>query len=70
VERVEVGQAAVTRAHETQRIVRDRYASGMASVTEVLRSAEAALEAEFQRIGARVDVLVQRAALDRARGQL
>lgn len=65
-----VGRAAVAQAQESQRILRDRYASGMATVTDVLRAAEAALQAEFQAIGARVDVLVQRAALDRARGQL
>ncbi len=68
--RERVGRAAVAQAQETQRIVRDRYESGMATVTDVLRAAEARLQAEFQAIGARVDVLVQRAALERARGRL
>lgn len=68
--RERVGRMAVAQARETQRIVRDRYESGMATVTDVLRAAQATLQAEFQEIGARVDVLVRRAALDRARGRL
>lgn len=66
--RQRVGQAAVAQAIESQRIVRDRYEAGMASVNDVLRAANALIDAESQRIGADVDLLVSTAMLDRARG--
>jgi len=64
-----VGQAAVAQARESQRIIRDRYDSGLASVTDVLRAANAVLDADSQRIGALVDLLVSQAMLDRALGR-
>jgi len=64
-----VGRASVAQARESHRIIRDRYDGGMADVAELLRAAQAVLDAESQEIAARVDVLVQAAALDRALGR-
>ncbi|MGE3176915.1 MAG: TolC family protein [Vicinamibacterales bacterium] len=65
-----VGQAAVDQARESQRIVRDRFDAGLATVTDVLRASTALLDAEARRTGALVDALVSRAALDKATGRL
>lgn len=64
-----VSQAAVDQARESQRIVRDRFEAGLATVTDVLRASTAVLDAEAQRTAALVDALVNRAALDRAVGR-
>jgi len=53
-----------------RRIIRDRYESGLATVTDVLRAAEAALDAESRATGAETDVILQTVALDRAVGRL
>lgn len=63
-----VGRAAVMQARESQRMIRDRYEAGMAPAGDVIRAATAALDAEAQRIGALVDVIVGTAALRRAAG--
>jgi outer membrane protein TolC len=68
--REEVGGAALTQARESQRIIRDRYESGLATVTDVLRAAEATLDAESRAIAAGMDVILQTVALDRALGRL
>jgi outer membrane protein TolC len=68
--REEAGRAALTQARESQRIIRDRYESGLATVTDVLRAAEAALEAESRTTAAEMDVILQTVALDRALGRL
>lgn len=65
-----VGRAAVDQAREGQRIIRDRYESGLATITDVVRAADALLQAEHQAIAARIDVVLQSLALDRARGRL
>lgn len=65
-----VGRAAVLQARESQRIVRDRYEEGLAVVNDVLRAANALLDAESQRVSAIVDLVVARAALDRAIGKV
>jgi outer membrane protein TolC len=67
--RVKVGQAVVAQAAESQRIVRDRYEAGLATVNDVLRAAHAVLDAESLRVAAFVDLLVGAAALDRATGR-
>ncbi len=67
--RQEVGQAATAQAAESQRIIRDRYDAGLASVNDVLRAANAVLDAESQRTAALVDLLVSQAMLDRALGR-
>ena len=63
-----LARTVVQQAAERQRIVRDRYEQGLTDVTSLLRAAEAAMQAQEQRIRARVDVLVETAALQRALG--
>ncbi len=70
VAREVVGRSAVLQARESQRIIRDRYDAGLASVNDVLRAANALLDAETLRISSIVDVMVARAALDRATGKI
>ncbi len=67
--RAAVGRATVLQARESQRIIRDRYDSGLAGVGDVLRAANALLDAETLRIASVVDVMVGQAALDRAVGR-
>ena len=69
-ERERVGQAALTQARESQRIVRDRYEGGLATIGDVLRAAGAVLDAESRATGAQVDVIIEAVALDRAVGRL
>ena len=64
-----VGRSARQQAAESQRIIRDRYEAGLASVNDVLRAAEAVLQTELQYTTAAVDVIVSAAMLDRARGK-
>ena len=68
--REEAGRAALTQARESQRIIRDRYESGLATVTDVLRAAEATLDAESRTTTAEMDVILQTVVLDRALGRL
>lgn len=68
--REDVGRAALTQARESQRIIRDRYQSGLATVTDVLRAAEAMLDAESRATAAEMDVILHAVALDRALGRL
>ena len=68
--RADAGRAALTQAQESQRIIRDRYESGLATVTDVLRAAEATLDAESRATTAETDVILQTVALDRALGRL
>jgi outer membrane protein TolC len=63
------GRASVAQARESQRIIRDRYESGLADVVALLRAAEAVQEADARQTTARVDVVIASAALDRARGK-
>ena len=69
-ERERVGQAALMQARESQRIVRDRYDGGLATIGDVLRSAGAVLDAESRATAARMDVIIEAVALDRAVGRL
>jgi outer membrane protein len=64
-----VAQAIVSQARESGRIVRDRYENGLADVTVLLQAARAELDADAQDVSARVALVVQRAALDRAVGR-
>jgi outer membrane protein TolC len=66
----DAGRAALTQARESQRIIRDRYESGLATVTDVLRAAEAVLDAESRATTAEMNVILQSVALDRALGRL
>jgi len=67
--RVAVGAAATAQARESQRIIRDRYDAGVVGVADVLRAAQAVLDAELQHTTAQVDVVIEAAALDRAVGR-
>jgi outer membrane protein TolC len=67
--RVEVGATAVSQARESQRIIRDRYETGVVGVGDVLRAAQAMLDAELQHTIAQVDVITAAATLDRAVGR-
>lgn len=67
--RADVGVAAVSQARESHRIIRDRYEAGLAGVNDVLRAAQAMLDAELQHTAAEVDVITAAAALDRAVGR-
>ena len=64
------GRAALAQARESQRIIRDRYEAGLASVTDVLRAAESVFDAESRATAAEMDVLLETVALDRAAGRL
>lgn len=64
-----VGRAALAQARETQRILRDRYESGLVGVTDLLQAAQATVQAEARDTASRVDVLIQAAALERALGR-
>jgi outer membrane protein TolC len=64
-----VGRAAVDQARESQRIVRDRYESGLADAAMLLRAADAVQQADVQQITARVNALTATAALKRATGR-
>jgi outer membrane protein len=68
--REDVGRAALAQARESQRIIRDRYENGLASVTDLLRAAEATLNAESRATAAEMDVILQGVALERALGRL
>jgi outer membrane protein TolC len=67
--RYRVGRAAVDAARESQRIIRDRFDAGIASVNDVLRSSTALLDADANRIAALVDTMVATAVLRRAVGR-
>ena len=68
--REEAGRTALAQARESQRIIRDRYETGLATVTDVLRAAEATLDAESRATAAELDVILQTVALERAMGRL
>jgi outer membrane protein TolC len=63
------GRAAVEQARESQRITRDRFEAGLASVSDVLRASSAVVDAEEQRVSAVVDAVVSEAMLRRAVGR-
>ena len=63
------GRAAVDQARESQRIVRDRFEAGMASVNDVLQASTAVLDADSNRTSALVDAIVSEAMLRRALGR-
>ncbi len=67
--RGDVARTARVQARESQRIIRDRYEAGLVSVNDVLRAATAVLDSDLQYTSAVVDVFVNRALVDRARGQ-
>jgi outer membrane protein TolC len=64
-----VARAAVDQARESQRILRDRFAAGIAPVNDVLRASASVLEAEASSIAALTDAIVANAMLRRALGR-
>lgn len=66
----DVGRAALAQARESQRIVRERYDGGLATIADVLRAAEAVRAAELRATAAEMAVILQRLALERALGRL
>ena len=64
------GRAALAQARESQRIIRDRYDAGLATVTDVLRAAEAVFEADARATAAEMDVILETVVLNRAGGRL
>jgi outer membrane protein TolC len=67
--REETGRAAVAQAREAQRIIRERYESGMAGVTDLLRAANALFDAELQQRAASVDVFISQKTLESVVGR-
>ncbi|MCC6368860.1 MAG: TolC family protein [Bryobacterales bacterium] len=69
-ERIQVAEATVAQADESLRIVRNRYESGLSTVTDLLRNQVAKLEASFRRLAAIHDQRVAAAMLELAAGSL
>lgn len=57
-ERLKMSQKAVAQAREALRIVKDRYAEGLTTITEVLRAETAYRKAQWMELGARYDHVV------------
>ena len=69
-ERVVVEEASVAMAEENLRIVRNRYESGLTTVTELLRSEVAVAEVRTRRLAAVADVRLAAVAIDLSEGTL
>jgi outer membrane protein TolC len=67
--RESAGRAAVEMAGESQRMIRDRFDAGLATVNDVLRAATAVLDAETNRTAALVGVITGEGHLRRALGR-
>jgi outer membrane protein TolC len=67
--REQVGRSARAQAEEGQRITRNRYEAGLAGINDILRAANAVLDAESLYTSALVDLVISAAQLDRARGR-
>lgn len=69
-ERINVTEAAVAQAEESLRILRNRYSSGLANITDVLRAQTALLETKTRKLAATYDQRIAAVALERAAGTL
>lgn len=69
-QRVEVTRATVDQAEESLRITKNRYEAGLTTVTELLRSETALLEAKLRALGALYDQRVAAVMLELASGTL
>lgn len=69
-QRLEVARATVDLAEEGLRIVRTRYDSGLETVTELLRSETAFVQAQYGRLGVLFEQRVARVALEHVAGRL
>jgi outer membrane protein TolC len=70
MERIEVSRAAVAEAEESLRIIQNRYAAGMATVTDLLRNETALLESRTRYLASVHDQRVAAAMLEYAAGSL
>lgn len=68
IAREATARQATDQARESHRMIRDRYEAGLVPASELLRAAEAVLQAESLRIGALTDTYVSAAAVTRAAG--
>jgi outer membrane protein TolC len=68
-QRIEVGEASVAEAEESLRITRNRYESGLSTVTALLRTETAVLESQTQRLSALHDQRLAALQLDLADGR-
>ncbi len=69
-ERIELASATVSAAEESLRITQNRYANGLATVTDLLRTETALLETRTRRLAAVHDQRVAAAMLELAAGTL
>ncbi len=69
-ERITVAEASIQQAEESLRIVRNRYESGLSTVTELLRNQVALLESRFRRLAAVHDQRTAATMLELAAGTL
>lgn len=69
-ERIQVAQAAVSMAEESLRITKNRYESGLANVTDLLRNETALLEARNRQLAAVYDQRMAAVGLELAAGTL
>lgn len=69
-ERIQVTEAGVAQAEESLRILRNRYSSGMATVTDLLRAQTAVLDTKTRRLAAVYDQRLAAIALEKAVGVL
>lgn len=69
-ERLTVAAAAVAEADENLRIIKNRYQSGLTTVTELLRSETAVLEAKFRHLAAVHDQRLAAVSLESTAGTL
>lgn len=69
-QRIEVARASVDEAAESLRITQDRYAAGLSSVTDLLRTETAVLEARTRHLGAIHDSRIAAVMLELAAGTL
>jgi outer membrane protein len=69
-ERVSTTRGSVAQAEESLRIIRNRYSNGLATVTDLLRSETALLEAKTRRLAALYDQRTAAVQLEAATGTL
>ena len=69
-QRIQVAQAAVSMAEESLRITKNRYQSGLANVTDLLRTETALLEARNRHLAAVYDQRLAAVSLELAAGTL
>lgn len=69
-QRIEVAEAAVSQADESLRITKNRFEAGLSTVTDLLRTETAVLEAKTRRLAAVFDQRIAAANLQLAAGAL